>query len=236
MPSQDRQQNVRASSPSLFGAIFNALLGLAAAGAGLMIAATPFTSGMSGGSVGLFFSLFLGAAAFLGAGGWLWWKAYETFRRWRTYGTSHLQLEREPVPLGSSLRARLRAPLSDDQPPNGFQIRVAATKGSGDDKKVVWEEWASARGRPGAAETEVPFSLDLPGNPFPDDHPMMAMTEATPMLMDEDTPWSAVKNAIEGLDWTLEITASFDDKPDYEASFEFPVSAPDDLEKHIPDD
>lgn len=224
MFSKDQQQDVRTSSPSLSRAISYTLFGLPFVGGGVMLALTPFTSnGQSGALVGTLF----GALMFLGGGGWIWWKAYKGIRRWKTYGTSHLQMESAPVPLGSSFRARLRAPISaDEQPPNGFQVRVAATRESGDDEEVAWENWTSVRGKQGTGETAVPLSLDLPARPLPDYRMQMA----------EDTPWSSAEAVIEGLDWALEVTASFDDKPDYEASFDLPVSVPNDLDEQAEDD
>ncbi len=229
MPSQDQQENVLSSTPSLSYAIFRALFGLPFVGIGLFLVGNPLMAAITGHIQALIFIPV--SAPFLWAGGWLyWWPAYKEFRRWRFYGTSHLQLEHVPVTLGSSLRARLRAPIpGDDQPPDDFHVRVAALKRSkrtsGVD--VKWEDQTNVRGQPGTGETEVPFSLDLPVCPLPDDEIQAA----------QNISFTSVKSKLEGrLDWTVEVTASFDDKPDYEASFEFPVSAPDDLEEHIPDD
>lgn len=212
MWSQDQQQNVRTSTHGLTGTMYYALWGLPFVGGGLMMANSLVSSNPSG-NTGIM--SILGTLMFLGFGGWMWRKAYKAFNQWRVFGTSHLQMESEPVPLGSSLRARLRAPLpAGDQPPDGFQVRVVATEESGDDKEWVWEDWTRVRGQPGTGETEVPLSLDLPARPL----------------------GSSAKDTLESLDWTLEVTASLDDKLDYEASFDLPVSVPDDLGEQAGDD
>jgi len=214
MWSRDQQQNVRTSTP-ITDAISSALWGLPFVGGGLMMA-NSLVSGDPSGNSGIMF--ILGTLMFLGFGGWMWRKAYEAFNQWRVFGTSHLQMEREPVPLGASLRARLRAPISaGNQPPDGFRVRVVATRESGSGKykheEWVWEDWTRVRGQPGAGETEVPLSLDLPARPLGSSRPL----------------GSIAKDTLESLDWTLEVTASLDDKLDYEASFDLPVSVPDDL-------
>jgi hypothetical protein len=77
----------------------------------------------------------------------------------------------------------------------------------------------------------VPLSIDLPVCPLPDKRRQRA----------EAAPWNSVQDKLEGLDWTLEVAASFDDtdsrigKPDYEASFDLPVSVPDDFEEKAAD-
>lgn len=219
MWSQDQQQNVRTCTP-ITDAISSALWGLPFVGGGLMMA-TSLPSGDFSGSSGTFFMSLLGALLFLGFGGWMWRKAYEAFTQWRVFGTSHLQMEREPVPLGAPLRARLRAPIpAGNQPPDGFRVRVVATIENGDDKDLVWEDWTRVPGRPGAGETEVPLSLDLPTRPLGNSRPL----------------GSTAKDTLESLDWTLEVTAPLDDKLDYEASFDLPVSMPDDLGEQAADD
>ena len=216
MFSQEQQDNVHTSSPSLAGAIFYAVFGLPFTAGGLYMTAVAFT-GM--------FGLFIGGILFLGAGISLEWRAYKAFRRWQAYGTTHLRLESTPVPLGGSLRARLQVPI-DKQPPNGFQVRVASIQGSGDDKDTVWEDWTSVSGQPGPGETEVPLSLDLPAQPLPDHLRQMA----------EDKPWCSLQDTLEKLDWEMEVTASFEDKPDYEASFDLPVSVPANVKERAADD
>lgn len=217
MWSRDQHQNVRTATP-ITDAISSALWGLPFVGGGLMMVASLLSGDPSGNS-GTFLMSLLGALMFLGFGGWMWRKAYKAFTQWRVFGTSHLQMESEPVPLGASLRARLRAPIpAGNQPPDGFQVRVVATEesriGSSSHEQLVWEDWSRVRGQPGAGETEVPLSLDLPARPLR----------------------SSAKDTLESLDWTLEVTASLDDKLDYEVSFDLPVSVPDDLGDRAADD
>jgi hypothetical protein len=160
------------------------------------------------------------------------WTVYKQLRPWLFYGPSRLEMERSPVPMGTSLRARLRAPIStDEQPPNGFQVRVAATQRRGDDKDTVWEDRTHAHGQPRGDETSVPLSLDLPAQPLSDHRWQQA----------KDKPWGSAQGTLEKLTWTLVTTASFDDtdsrigQPDYEASFDLPVSVPDDIEERVAD-
>jgi hypothetical protein len=163
----------------------------------------------------------------LAGGGGMWWMAYTPYRRWRAYYMSDLRLATAPVPLGGTLRARLQVPVSDEQPPNGFQARVtcsadvSAVKGTRE--KVIWEDETSVSGQPGPDETEVSLSVDLPVQPLPDGRRQMA----------ED--WGSVHYELEQLDWTLEVAASFDDNPDYEATFDLPVTVPDDLDERAAD-
>lgn len=212
--SRDQPETVRTSNSDLWPAIGYTLLGLPFVGAALFIP-------------GGFIKLIPG-----GVGGWMGWKAYKRFRRLRAYGSSHLHLETVPIPLGESLRARLQASVSStEQPPSGFQVRVAAIERNGHKKRTVWEDWTTVPGQPGPGETEVPLSLDLPAQPLPDHLRQMA----------EDKPWGSLQDTLETLDWTMEVTASFDDtdsrigKPDYEASFDLPVSVPDDLGERAAD-
>ena len=212
------QEKVRTSNSDLWPAIGKALTGLICVspvlvlvvGSSISLLLSPPTRV---GAVGGFFVFFILTAPLGVAGGWLLWKAYKGFHRWHTYGPSHLHLETAPVPLGETLRARIRVPIADDdQPPSGFQVRVAATTENHDQTQTWWEDWASVSGQPGPSETEVPLSVDLPARP------------------------------LGSLDWTLEVTASFEDtdsrigKPDYEASFDLPVIEPDDLDERTADD
>ena len=216
--SRDQPETVRTSNSDFWPAIGYTLLGLPPLGVALF---------MPGGLIKLIPG---------GIGAWMGWKAYKRFRRWRAYGSSHLRLETVPVPLGESLRARLQVPLShDEQPPNGFQVRVAAIERSGGDKHTkhtVWEDWTSVSGQPGPGETEVPLSLDLPAQPLPDHLRQMA----------EDKPWGSLQDTLDDLNWAMEVTASFEDtnsrigKPDYEASFDLPVSVPDNFNERAADD
>ena len=199
--SRDQPETVRTPAPSPWRAIRYAVLGLPFVGIGLF---------------GLFIESSVFMAVFVGAGGWMWWRAYRVFRPQYTYGVSHLHLETAPVPLGESLRARIRVPIAaDEQPPSGFQVHVAATDRRKETHETWWEDWTSVRGQPRPDETEVPLSIDLPVRPHPG-----------------NPTWTS----LEDLDWTMKVTASFDDKPDYEASFDLPVSVPDDLDEQTTDD
>lgn len=199
MFSQKQQENIRAASiPGLRRAIGSACLGLLCTGGALGLTVAFGLVGFIAGGLPL-----------LVIGGGMWWMAYTPYRQWRAYNTSSLRLATAPVPLGTSLRARVQIPVSNEQPISGFQVRVACTQGSGDDEEVVWEERTSVRGQPGSFETEVPITLDLPAQPL----------------------WAAERETLERLSWTMGVAASFDDKPDYAASFDLPVSVPDDLER-----
>ena len=207
--SRDQPEKVRTSNSDLWPATGYTLLGLPFVGAALFIPEA-------------FLKLIPG-----GVGGWMGWKAYKRFRRWRAYGSSHLHLETVPIPLGESLRARLQASLSsNEQPPSGFQVHVAAIERNGHEKRTVWEDWTSVSGQPGPGETEVPLSLDLPAQPLPDHLRQMA----------EDKPWGSLQDTLDNLNWAIEVTASFEDKPDYEASFDLPVSVPDIVKERAADD
>lgn len=213
MWTQHQQQKTFTSSPSLLRAGFWGVFGLPFLGGGLMMTAAAFTKG-----IGAIF----GGAMFLGGGVYLERTAYNALRQWRAFGTSHLRLKTAPVPLGTTLRARLRVPVSaHDQPPSGFQARVICTQGAADDKEQVWQDSTSVRGQPGVDKTVLSVSLDLPAQPLSPSRRRMA----------EATPWSSERHATERLDWTLKVTASFEDKPDYVASFDIPVSVPDDFDE-----
>jgi hypothetical protein len=91
-----REISSKTSGPSPTGAVYYALIGLPGVGGGLMMANSLVSGDPSGNSGSCFMSL-LGALMFLGVGGWMWRKAYKAFNQWRVYGTSHLQMESEPV-------------------------------------------------------------------------------------------------------------------------------------------
>ena len=203
--SQEQPETVRTSASNLWSAIGYALFGLPFAGAGLFIA-----------GYGLFFDpghlgMLVPAVSFGGVGGWIWWNAYKRFRRWQAYGRSQLHLETAPVPLGETLRARLRVPIAaDEQPPSGFQVRVAATVERDNQTVTKWEDWTSVSGQPGPGETEVPLSIDLPARTYGD--------------------WTLEVMA------SFDDTDSRTGKPDYEASFNLPVNMPDHLKERSLED
>ena len=227
--SQD--QKVQTSTSNLWPVIRNALLGLPFAGGGLFMAGLGISILLS--DPGASVILFVLSAICGGVGGYTFRNAYRWFRLWQVYGTSHLHLKTAPVPLGETLRARLRVPISsDDQPSSGFHVHVAATVENHDQTQTMWEDETSVSGQPGPGETEVPLSLDLPAQPLSGRRQQMV----------EAVPWSSVQDTLEHLDWTLEVTARLDDtdsrigKPDYTASFDLPVSVPDNLDERTADD
>jgi hypothetical protein len=137
---------------------------------------------------------------FIGVGLFSMRKGYHAIRQWRVFGTSHLQLETVPVPMGTTLRARVQVPVPPDDPPKeGYQVHVEAQW----DKDRWWEGSATVQGESGEGETTlISFSIDLP------------RLADLPFSPDNDD-----------LDWTLMVTASFEDRLDYEAPFDLPVSA-----------
>jgi len=154
------------------------------------------------------------------------WKAYPVLRQWITTDSSYLRLATAPVPLGETLRARLQVPISaDEQPPSGFQVRVACTRSGDNGKEVVWEDSTTVTGQPGPGGTVVPLTFNLPTRVLPDE-----MRPTYQKFRELGGP-----NLMRLLNWMLEVTASFDDKPDYRASFDLPVSVPDDLDERADD-
>lgn len=136
---------------------------------------------------------------FIGVGLFSMRKGYHAIRQWRVFGTSHLQLETVPVPMGTTLRARVQVPVPPDDPPKeGYQVHVEAQW----DKDRWWEGSATVQGESGEGETTlISFSIDLP------------RLADLPFSPDNDD-----------LDWTLMVTASFEDRLDYEAPFDLPIS------------
>lgn len=131
-------------------------------------------------------------------------RGYRAFRQWQAFGPSHLQLETAPVPVGTTLRARVQVPVPpDDSPQEGYQVHVEAHRDKHQEKERVWDGSTTVQGESGeGATTGLSFSLDLPSS------------ADLPVSPDRDD-----------LGWTLTVTASFEDRLDYEAPFELPVSA-----------
>jgi hypothetical protein len=220
---QRRQQTTFASSPSLLAILKKVLYGLAFLGPGLMAMAGLFTGGQNVGSFGRIFVGGIFGPAFLVLGVRFEWKAYKAFRRWKTFDASSLQLETAPVPLGTTLRGEVQVPVAPDDPPEeGFQVCVTAYYKSGQSKDKTWEGSTRVSGEPGGDGTIVSFSLDLPVRPLSD--------------LQKRGPFSLDMDSLEKFDWTLTVTASFEDKADYKASFDLPVSVPDDLGEQAGED
>ncbi len=186
-------QQPTATTSSLKRAIYHALYTLPLIATGVFLIAAAVDGKPEGALMGL---------AALGIGFFPARKVYRAVRQWRTFGTSHLQVETAVVPLGSPLRARVRVPVSPDRRPlNGFQIHVAGYRAKGiitSRKKQVWEDSTCVHGESvGGETTVVPVSFDLPAE---------TRTEFC----------------------RLTVAASFEEMPDYEASFDLAVSASDD--------
>jgi len=211
MSTRTQSETTLTSSPSLGTAFFFFFCGLAFAFAGSVGTLDAFREGeLLKGVVSFVLSLLPGCFCL--------WLAYMTLRRRRIFGTSRLQLATIPVPLGGRLRARLQGTLpSDARPTDGLQVILTCYK-----KKSGWlvlRDKTSIHDSFGTSELDVPLSLDLPARPLSDEQ------EQSPATLSD-----AEKDALDDLDWSLKVRASFENAPDYKASFDFPVTVPDDLD------
>lgn len=99
--------------------------------------------------------------------------------RYRKYGTSILELDTLPAPIGGRLAATLRAPVDSD-PTGGFRavlscLRVRVT-GSGDDRRtsetILWQEEQTIRSverRIDWAGASLPIAFAIPRDALPSD-------------------------------------------------------------------
>ncbi len=130
--------------------------------------------------------------------------------RYRRYGTSILELDSLPAPIGGRLEATLRAPVDMD-PAGGFHVTLSClrieVRGSGDDRKttekVLWQEERTVR--------TVEHRIDWAGASLP-----IAFTIPRDALSSDDSDMS---NRVV---WRLAVSAEVPGV-DYASSFEVPV-------------
>jgi len=140
------------------------------------------------------------AGAFLAPGLWAFTSGYAGLRRKNTYGSSQLVVQNAPVPVGDRLDARLQVSLpSGARPDDGFHIELAE-----------WSPGGGGMSSGGKGSKQWSDTTTVHGRPT-------ANGIEVPISM--DLPHRQFTDL-----WTIEVTAAFENHPDYRASFDLPVT------------
>ena len=132
----------------------------------------------------------------------------DVFRGFRVHSQESRHASVDPVGGFADLVERIVGIAAGpvEQPPDGFHFTVIGYIGGRSKRKnddyLAERRTAHAQGQRRAGRTAVPVSIELPEAPSIG-HPQVEL---------------------ERLNWELEVTAEVDGKPDYEASFDLPVT------------